>query len=573
MLKKLTIDNLALLKNLEVNFNNGMTCLTGETGAGKSIMLDAILLTLGGKCNPNFITNKNKPINIKAIFSVDIESQAHHWLLTNNFLEEHNNDIKQNALEVTINRLINKTENNTLKTKATINNKSATMLQLKQLGQFLIYIHGQHEHLNILKEQNQLKILDSYGKLTKFVYEINYIYHNWSKLSQELEKNIKLQNDCQAKKQLLEFKINELQNAELKLNEWQEINKEYEWLANQKQYIEQLNQAYFIIDEGNDEQASVNHQLNNIINILTNIKTENDNIKNINELLNQALIQTQEASFELRCFLSNQEADPELLNKLDQRLSFLHNLARKYKTEPAALLDLLNTCEQELANLNNVDNNIEYLCKEINQLENQYLKNAAILSSKRLAIANTLSKELTMLLKKLRMENAEVSLLLQPQENKPRLNGLENIIFLIKTNAGDNMKPLSQGISGGELSRLALAIQVVTAQVEGTPSLIFDEVDVGIGGGTAEIVGKLLRKMGQSTQVMCVTHLAQVAAQAENHIRVTKSILDNNETATKIEVLNKKQRIEELARMIGGLTITKQTKAHAEELLEYAGTD
>lgn len=570
MLKKLTIDNLALLKNLEINFNNGMTCLTGETGAGKSIMLDAILLTLGDKCNPNFITNKNRPIDIKAIFTVDIESQAYHWLRTNNFLEKQNKDNTQNSLEITIHRLISKNENNTLKTKATINNKSATMQQLKQLGQFLIYIHGQHEHLNILKEQNQLKILDSYGKLTKLASEINIIYHNWSKFSQELTRNIKLQNDCQAKKQLLEFKISELQNADLKPNEWLEINKEYDWLANQKQYIEQLSLAYCILDDSNDEQASINNQLHNIVNILSNINTENDTLKNINDLINQALIQAQEAGSELRHFLSNQETDPELLNKLDQRLSFLHDLARKYKTEPESLLHLLSNCEQELANLNNVDNNIETLTKEISLLEHQYLEKATLLSNKRQAVANMLSKELTMLLKKLRMENAEVSILLQPQEYKPRLNGLENIIFLIKTNAGDNMKPLSQGVSGGELSRLALAIQVATAQVEGTPSLIFDEVDVGIGGGTAEIVGKLLRKMGQSTQVMCVTHLAQVAAQAENHIRVTKSVLDNKETATKIEVLDKQQRVDELARMIGGLTITKQTKAHAEELLEHA---
>lgn len=567
MLKQLTIDNLALIKHLDISFEDSMTCLTGETGAGKSIMLDAIGLVLGGKCSPSLIKSENKSINIIATFSVNKSSQAYNWLAENNLFSENYNS-KDKYIDLTITRQI--TKSSSLKSKATINQHTVNLQQLKQVGQFLIYIHGQHEHLNLLKETNQLNILDNFARHNELKTEVHAICTKWSAATQELLKLQKLQEDQTARKQLLEFQISELEAAELTPNEWDKITKEFEWLSNQQEYITKLNQAYFILQEGDDQQASVSSQLNHIVNLINEINTDNEQIKNIAEFINQSLIQTEEASDELKYFVNNLETDESKISELDNRISTLHDLARKYKTEPENLNQLFQDLQQELDDLSNIDDKLDNLKHHITHLEQDYFTKANILTTQREQAAGKLSKELTSLLKKLRMSDCDLSIFLKPNEdNKPKSHGLESVVFLIKTNAGDTMKPLNKGVSGGELSRVALATQVVTAQIEGTPSLIFDEVDVGIGGGTAEIVGKLLRKMGKTTQVMCITHLAQVASQAKHHIKVSKANV-NNETVTSITALNKEQRIEELARMLGGLKITKQTKLHAEELLAEA---
>jgi DNA repair protein RecN (Recombination protein N) len=573
MLKELIIDNLALLKHIHVSFKHGMTCFTGETGAGKSILLDAIELTLGGKCPPGFINAKNEPLETTAIFTIEKNSHAYHWLLNNNFLNlEHNSSDITGLIEIVLHRSISK-KNNSIKSKASINKINSNIQQLKELGQYLIYIHGQHEHLQLIKEQNQLKILDGFGRLTKTSSEVHAIYKQWSELTKQLQHNLKSQSEYQAKKQLLEFKIAELENSDIKPNEWQDINKQHQWLANQQLYVEKLNQVHFVLEDGDDQQQSVNQLLHQITNILNEINSDNTKLLTISDFINQAIIQIDEANTELRNFLANLDTDPESLNKLDQRISQLYELARKHKIKPELLPELLQEYYAEIAELNSLDDNIQQLTANITKLEQEYTHLAQTLSKQRHLAAKNLSSELTLLLKKLRMPEAELSIVLLPfNNNEPKAHGLENCSFLIKTNAGQNLQPLATGISGGELSRVALATQVATAQVEGTPSLIFDEVDVGIGGGTAEIVGKLLYKMGKSTQVMCITHLAQVAAQADNHIKVSKTTV-NNETITSIDLLNQTERINELARMIGGLTITTQTVAHAEELLKQANVE
>lgn len=565
MLKELIIDNLALLKHIHVSFSDGMTCFTGETGAGKSIMLDAIELTLGGKCHPGFINAKNDTIEITAIFTIEKNSHAYNWLANNNFLPSH----PAQELEVILNRSISK-KNNSIKSKTFINKLNANLQQLKELGSYLIYIHGQHEHLNLIKEQNQLKILDGFGGLNKLSLQINNLYKEWSECNKQLQHQLKLQTEYQAKKQLLEFKITELESSAIKPNEWQEISKKHQWLANQQLYVEKLNQINCILEDGDDQQLSVNQSLHQITNILNEINSDNPKLTAISDFINQAIIQIDEASAELQSFLNNLDTDPESLNILDQRISQLYELARKHKSKPEFLHDLLQQYYKEIAELNSLDSNVQGLTDTINKLEKEYTKLAEELTKNRVIAAKNLSLELTNLLKKIRMLDAELNILLIPYNNsEPKAYGLENCSFLIKTNAGQNLQPLALGISGGELSRVALATQVATAQVEGTPSLIFDEVDVGIGGGTAEIVGKLLHKMGTSTQVMCITHLAQVAAQADHHIKVSKNTI-NQETITSIDLLNPSERIHELARMIGGLTITTQTLAHAEDLLKQA---
>lgn len=583
MLHELIIDNLALLKHIHISFKPGMTCLTGETGAGKSIMLDAIGLAMGDRCDPSLVgttLHNNNEAKVSAEFTINSNNLAYNWLAANNFFTP-----ADNSHSVVITRLLSKNNKNIIKSKAYINNIPASLQQLKQLGQLLIYIHGQHEHLNLLKEQNQLKILDNYGELNQLSQEINNLYKSWTKTNQLLQTKLTEQNQYQAQKQLLEFQISELESANLIPNEWQEINQQYQWLANQENYTQQLNQVNFILEEGDFSTPSVNTQLTQAFNILSNIKSsinnQNKNITDITEYLSQALIQINEASIELRNFLLGLNNDPATMEVLDKRISKLHDLARKYKTNPDNLINLFNQCTNSIKALESQGAEINLLRNNLTNLEQQYQSLANILTTKRQQTAEKLSKKLTALLQKLRMENAELLIKLVPinfnSNSNSNLgsvgpigpNGNEFCTFLIKTNSDRDFTSLANGASGGELSRVALATQVATAEVEGTPSLIFDEVDVGIGGGTAEIVGQLLRQMGSNTQVMCITHLAQVASQADQHILVSKSIV-NNITSTNIEYLNKQERVAELARMIGGLTITKQTVAHAKDLLERA---
>ncbi|MBP9721678.1 MAG: DNA repair protein RecN [Gammaproteobacteria bacterium] len=568
MLQELIIENLALLKHIKISFDSGMTCLTGETGAGKSIMLDAIELAKGERCDPSLIP-ANQKAQITAVFKINNNqtNQAYKWLIDNNFLPESKSELNN----CTISRIIeNVTKNNqpVIKSKAFINTIPATLQQLKQLGQLLIYIHGQHEHLNLLKESNQLKILDTYGRLDNLANSVNQLYKQWAKAKQELQTKIAQQSEYQSKKQLLEFQISELEAANLIPDEWQSLNQQYQWLANQEEYTNNLTKINFILDESELERPSVNQQLNQILNILTNIQSDQPVIANIAELINNSLININEASYVLQSFLAKLESDPESMDILDKRISKLQDLARKYKTTPDELNFLYTQCLANLQELESQTDLIFNLKNNLIKLEQEYKSIAELLSQQRKTAANKLSQELTRLLQNLRMQGALLSIILPSNNNpEPSPYGLESCLFLVKTNSDQSLTPLSQGVSGGELSRIVLATQVVTAEVEGTPSLIFDEVDVGIGGGTAQIVGQLLSKIGNSTQVMCVTHLAQVASQADHHIKVSKAVV-NNITTTQIEYLNYSERIEELARMIGGLTITKQTLAHAQELLE-----
>lgn len=571
MLQELIIDNLALLRHVHISFKNGMTCLTGETGAGKSIMLDAIGLILGERCDPNFIAGMtSEEAKLNAVFQIEKNSQAYIWLKHNSFIAKDASD----CLNLNITRIIYKTHH-AIKSKITINHTSATLQHLKQLGQYLIYIHGQHEHLNLLKESKQLDTLDNCGQINNLAQEVYKIYQDWSQTKQLLTLKLAEQSEQQARKQLLEFQITELESAELKTDEWQEINQRFEWIANQEQYINKLNQVGFLLDGSSaatedTDGVNINQQLHQILSILSNINAENKTLHNISALINQAAIQVNEASSELADFVSNLDIDPEVMQQLDQRITKLQDLARKYKIKPDNLNEFYEQCITEFNNFSSQELEIEKLSLTLAQCAQNYHHKAELLTAKRQQTANKLGEQLTALIKKLHMEHAAITISLVPgPQTTPNPHGNESCVFLIKTNADQNIRPLSQGTSGGELSRVALAVQVATAQIEGTPSLIFDEVDVGIGGGTAEIVGKLLRKMGKSTQVLCITHLAQVASQADYHIKVSKAVV-NDKTTTNIEFLNKEERVAELARMIGGLTITKQTMAHASELLEQA---
>ncbi len=569
MLQELIIDNLALLKHIHISFKSGMTCLTGETGAGKSIMLDAINLAKGNRCEPSLVANNTKA-QITAVFDLTQtdNNQAYEWLKSHNFLTENSECIISRTIENTI-----KNNTSVLKSKASINHIPANLQQLKQIGQLLIYIHGQHEHLNLLKESTQLKILDNYGRTRELAQKVSSLYQAWNRIKHALQDELHKQNQLQARKQLLEFQIAELDSAHLIHGEWEEINQRYLLLANQEEYTHKLNTIHYILEESDIDRPSVSQQLNQLINILANIQSDQPAITNISELLNQAIVNINEAGYSLQSFLNKLESDPQTMDILDKRISKIQDLARKYKTTPDKLTGFYNYLNLELNNLSSQSDLIEKLQKDLIFTEQEYKRLAELLSQQRKIAANKLSKELTKLIQKLRMEGALLSIILPSTQTtntdtiEPSINGLETCVFLVKTNCDQNLTPLSQGVSGGELSRIALATQVVTAEVEGTPSLIFDEVDVGIGGGTAQIVGQMLSKIGGSTQVMCVTHLAQVAAQANYHIKVSKSKV-NKATVTHIEYLNQAERINELARMIGGLTITKQTLAHAKELLE-----
>ncbi|OCF98085.1 DNA repair protein RecN [Gilliamella sp. wkB195] len=551
MITQLTINNFAIVDQLLVDFTTGMTAITGETGAGKSIAIDALGLCLGNRSDASAIRNGADRVDISASFVLDDTPAAYSWL-TENQLDEGN--------ECILRRVINQDG----RSKAFINGRAVPISQLKDLGQMLIQIHGQHEHQRLLRSDYQQILLNHYMNEPTLLSNMQQAYKQWKSASQAYQQYLSSKQERDAHVQLLQYQLKELNEFSPIEGEYQQIDEEYKKLSNSEQLINLSQQSIMLLDEA--DEYNVSNMLNSVKQSIHELVALDPSLNDVLAMLEDAAIQIKEASYELRHYSESLELDPARVMQLEQRLSKQIALARKHHVSPEALPELHQNLLNEFKQINQQDEQGEQLKEEIKKYQQIAIELAAKLHQKRLTVSKTLAKKVMAIMHDLSMPNGQFSIDVIFDENRLSEDGADQVSFLVSTNAGQVVQPLAKVASGGELSRIALAIQVLTAQKMDTPALIFDEIDVGISGPTAAKVGQLLRQLGESTQVITVTHLPQVAGQANQHYFVSKQT-NGKQTSTDMQRLDENGRLNELARLLGGDKITDATLANAKELL------
>ena len=553
MLESLQISNFAIIDSLHLEFDQGLTALTGETGAGKSILLDAIKLIAGDRADNNNIRAGQERAEISVSFNLDSHPQANKWLKDNEIASDD---------ECIIRRVIYANG----RSKAFINGHSAPLSQLKSLCQLMIDLHGQHEHQSLQKPQVQHQLLDSYLGDKGLTSEVSQKYSDWQIIKSKLAKLEVSSIEREQRIDLLNLYCQELTDLNLLDGEIESLQAEYSRLSHVGLLLENTASVLGLLYD-NDENT-VQSMLSFCEQSLSSQLVHDKTLSTSYELVSNALIQIQEASNELRSYQDSLDLAPERLDWLNQRIASAQDLARKHHLPVEQLPDLTRKLQAELEGLLNSEESEVDLNKELEQNQAEYLNLALQLSIKRQETAHSLSGQITQVMQQLSMEGGQFSIQVDELTNEAdfKPTGVNRVSYLVSANPGQPLKPLSKVASGGELSRISLAIQVILSESSRIPTLIFDEVDSGVGGGTAEIIGKKLRWLGESRQVFCVTHLPQVASQAHHHYRVEKTKKTSDTTAN-VKVLSPEDRLEEVARMLGGITITEQTRAHASEMI------
>jgi DNA repair protein RecN (Recombination protein N) len=551
MLQTLTIQNLALIEKLSLDFHSGFTTLTGETGAGKSILLDALGLALGERADSGLVRHGTPRADITADFEVQDLPQVQAWLADNEFDDEGN-------------CLLRRTLTPEGRSKAYINGLPASISQLKGLSDLLIDIHGQHEHQSLLHSNKQLELLDAYANHPKLLEATQQAYQQWQSLKKRYKTLHEQQSDRQSQLDLLNFQLKEFDKVMPVADEYDALAEEQNGLAHASEIKQAVYNAYELI-EG---EEGVTEKLSSAIHALESVAEYSPTLEKIAEQLNSLLIDAQEAANDIQAQDHHIDLDPARLQAVDERLSELFGLAKRYTIEPQELVDKHQQIREALAELEDSDASLESLKAEIEQAETTYQKAADALTKSRGTSGKQLGDTVTDAMKTLGMENGQFQIEITPSD-KPSATGSDTVCFLVTANKGQPLQPLAKVASGGELSRISLAIQVASAEVASLPTLIFDEVDVGIGGGIAEVVGQKMQQLGKHRQILSITHLAQVAAYGNQHLNIAKST-DGEQTTTQVNELDEAERIEELARMLGGMTITENTRNHAKEMLATA---
>lgn len=553
MLTTLCIEHFAIVKHLELDFIHGMTAFTGETGAGKSIMIDALMLALGGRADASVIRPGENQCDITAGFTFDAKSDPALWL------EEH--DINYDHNELYLRRVIFAEG----RSKSYINGQPFPLQKVKELSEKLVHIHGQHQQQTLMQHQTHRLQIDEYAKHSPLLSEVASLYKKHQHLKDEIEQ---LQNQDQNadKIQLLEFQIQELNELNLKEAELESLNHEHQMLHHAKDYLAQSHQINLLL--AGDEEPNICSALNQVRHLVQLLPAENPSIKNLVELIDGAIIQSQEAVNEIEQFAEHVCVDPGRLAIVEERMSTIHHVARKYQVDVNHLIEHTKALQEQLEKLLNSKSRLKNLQQQLDETFSIYQASSLKLRQSRTTSATKLAKELTQMIQQLGMPQGWIEIDIIPLD-KLYSHGQDKVEYKVCTNPGMTPDSLSKIASGGELSRISLAIQMITAQRGATPTLLFDEVDVGIGGATAALVGQMLRKLGERLQVFCVTHQPQVAAFAHNHF-VVKKQSTKQQTFTQIIKLKNGDKIDEIARMMGGLLITDQTRAHAKELIHSA---
>ena len=554
MLQTLALRDFVIVDQLELDFSAGFTVLTGETGAGKSILLDALGLVLGERADSSQIREGSNRAEISALFRIDSQQVGHfnQWLDDQGFPTE---DAGQSLL-------LKRTVESNGRSRAFINGSVATLVQLREAGDQLVDIHGQHAHQLLLKGGAQRELLDRHAGLLPTAVEVAQAFKILSDSRRLLAQAENAGQDIERERERLEWQLEELTELSPQEGEWDHIQVEHARLANGAKIISGCQEA---IDVLSDSDGSVESALSKASSNMSALAQHDAALAEVSQSLESAQIQIDEAVHSLNRYLQKLDLDPERLGQVEERMQALHTAARKYRTEANALPHLLLETTDRLEALT-ASQNIEALREKVKQEEAAYLKLAKQLSQKRSKAALDLGKLVTAAMQDLSMAGGQLEIALIPL-SEGGSNGLEQIDFLVAGHAGSTPRSLAKVASGGELARISLAISVITSKASFTPTLIFDEVDAGIGGSVAETVGKLLRQLGESHQILCVTHLPQVAAQGNHHLKVSKSQI-GEKTLSQVSPLARADRVEEVARMLGGATITDTTRRHARELLE-----
>ena len=555
MLNTIRIRDFAIIDELEVNLNTGMSALTGETGAGKSILIDALGLALGDRADAGVVRVNCKRAEISATFNITRLPDATAWLVDNDL--DDGDDC-----------LIRRTIAAEGRSKGFINGSPVPMQSLRALGELLIDIHGQHEHQSLLRNDEQRRLLDDFSNHSDLLSKLSKEYEAWREANNEYQRLSAAAQDRDAQLDLLRYQVNELDNLAPQEDEYDHINLEHARLAN----VSRLQTTGHLILENleDSEDHAASTVLARAVTSLDELRGVDTQLGELSDSLNGALAEVQEAVSGLRNYLDGLDADPARLEEVETRIGSLLDFARKHHIKPDELPAKHQQLKDELDGLEHAETRLEGLQEDIALKLISFNKLAKKLSASRKKQAALLSKQVTEHMQALGMPGGRFEIELEPRDdNVPSALGMERVVFTVSANPGQPAKALNKVASGGELSRISLAIQVVLADNVHIPTLIFDEVDVGIGGGVAEIVGSRLRALAENRQVLCVTHLAQVAAQAHNHLQVSKS-RGKDSTGTNIKTLDEAGRSQEIARMLGGVEITKQTLAHAEEMIERA---
>lgn len=556
MLTQLTINNFAIVRHLILELNEGMSVITGETGAGKSIAIDALGLCLGYRSESGMIRNGSDKADISATFTMQPHSPAYLWLQEHELLDE------DNPQECILRRMINIDG----RSKAFVNNRSLPVSQLRELGQYLIHLNGQHAPQLLLKNEYQLEIVDHYATLQPLLMKMAKQYGNWKELNKQVKNFQKQCQENEARKQLLEYQVEELDEFAIKANEFEEMEEKYNILSSSEELTELSDEITRLLS---DDEINANSLIYKALRNAENLAEVDSQYQGILDMLNEALIQIQEASSEVAQLASKIEQDPELLQELDNRIAQTISLARKHHIQPNELWQYHATLKAELQELLDFEDNEEQLIQNEKQAYQECITLAEEIYQKRLNATHKLSEQVTKQIKHLAMENGEFFIHIEHNLEKMSANGADYVEFNLRSNLGQQPQPLAKIASGGELSRISLAVQVLTANKLSTPTIIFDEVDVGISGSAATTVGKLLRKLGEKCQVLCVTHLPQVASYGNQQFNVQKYV-ENNQTETQMTLLTEAERIHALARLLGGSEITETVLANAKEMLNLA---
>ena len=547
MLQALSIRDFIIVDKLDLEFDSGFTTLTGETGAGKSILIDALSLALGARNDGGVARAGCDKADISVTFSISENVPAKNWL-------------SENEIDVDDALMLRRVIYADGRSRGFINGASVTVSQMKELGEYLVDIYSQNAHHSLLKSTTQRQILDDFAKTTELASQVAQQYKAWHTLHTQrlaLEKNAAAYADELAE---LRDKTRELQQLNFSLEDWQETQQEHHRLANGASLLSGLEACIALLD---DNDVNVGNMLAQVQLKLVTLTEFDVQLKEAADGVDSALIQLEEASRALNRYLQKAELDPARLAEVDNRIQSVHNVSRKYRSKPEELSELLLSCQARMAELESFAND-GLLAKQEQEALSAYQTTAKALSQQRAQAAKTLSQKISLEMQRLSLSGGQFSVALNACEASA--NGLETVDFLVAGHAGVEPRPLSKVASGGELSRISLALHVTTASQGSVPCMIFDEVDVGIGGGVAEVVGQLLKQLGTEHQVLVITHLPQVASQAAQHLQVSKT-QQNGATLSHIQALSTAERVEEIARMLGGIQITDTTRSHAKEML------
>ena len=555
MLTHLSIKNFTLVTHLDLDLSLGMSAITGETGAGKSILLDALSLTLGDRADYSRIRKGAERAEVSATFDVLNSPEAIAWL------QEQQMDADEQCL-------LRRTISSNGKSSAWVNGHVVTLNQLRDLAEILINIHSQHEHQALTKPVHHRQLLDQFASHSALLQEVAESYDHWSDTSAEVAKFEAQFSEGKERLELLSFQVNELVTLNLEENEFNTLEEEQKKLSNAEYILSTLNDLENILAE--DEQSNLQQGSQRAISLVEKLPVKTANIKEAEELLRSAYIQLSEASASIKQEADSVELDPQRLAQVENRLSDIFQTSRKYRTEPNELNALQKSLQLELEQLSDPESALENAKIEAEKALNAYLKAAEKLSQSRKEAAEQLVQQVNSHFESLSMQGAAIHYAIDNLPDRVKTKwGTDEIQLLVRTNPGQEYGNISKIASGGELSRISLAIQMVTARSGQTPTLIFDEVDVGIGGATADCVGELLRSLGERAQIICITHLPQVASKANQQLLVSKET-SSDSAESRILPLTESDRVEEIARMLGGASISEQSRENARDMLKHS---